>query len=540
MGKKSCKRPNLIKNKFLSACIGTLGIFLGTCFIIPIPGFSVYITSYIHEKQEFVTMHYGFFFNLIFAISTTIGMSLGGFLELKFGFILTTLTGLLIITAADVFMLNVQNIWFCYILIFFISTGSGMSNSLLGKNLALYNPNKKGLIISLLGSIISLLAGVFSITGEKLVNPEGYTLNKTEEYYDYKYSSSTYKYFSLGFFIIPFGAIIFLLFIINFEKEDSKEKESNEPFMEEETKENKNENNNEENKNENNNEENKNDNINEENKNDNINEENKNENIGEKKEDVLEINNTNSKENADINENDNEELLLKKEIKTMNKIKFIKEVIKTLRFWRISIVLLLITFSISFITFTSRTFGALIGIDGNALQFLILGQSGALIVISPILGILIDKKGPLPLIRISTLVCMIPGILLTIFTDNTIVFMISCFLSVLGLISISVCYTPFIMEIYGIETSIILGGIMQVFSKISEIATTTTAFSISLFYSKEEIMKPYKILYIICSSCCLLSFILILFEKKDKYKYDEKEVNSLGKLVSRYTLKPSD
>ena len=49
-------------------------------------------------------------------------MSLGGFLELKFGFILTTLTGLLIITAADVFMLNVQNIWFCYILIFFIST----------------------------------------------------------------------------------------------------------------------------------------------------------------------------------------------------------------------------------------------------------------------------------------------------------------------------------------------------------------------------------------------------------------------------------
>ena len=221
-----------------------------------------------------------------------------------------------------------------------------------------------------MGSIISLLAGVFSITGEKLVNPEGYTLNKTEEYYDYKYSSSTYKYFSLGFFIIPFGAIIFLLFIINFEKEDSKEKESNEPFMEEETKENKNENNNEENKNENNNEE---------NKNENINEENKNENIGEKKEDVLEINNKNSKENADINENDNEELLLKKEIKTMNKIKFIKEVIKTLRFWRISIVRLLITFSISFITFTSRTFGALIGIDGNALQFLILGQSGALI-----------------------------------------------------------------------------------------------------------------------------------------------------------------
>ena len=262
--------------------------------------------------------------------------------------------------------------------------------------------------------------------------------------------------------------------------------------------------------------------------------------IKRQKEDVLEINNTNSKENAGINENDNEELLLKKEIKTMNKIKFIKEVIKTLRFWRISIVRLLITFSISFITFTSRTFGALIGIDGNALQFLILGQSGALIVISPILGILIDKKGPLPLIRISTLLCMIPGILLTIFTDNTIVFMISCFLSVLGLISISVCYTPFIMEIYGIETSIILGGIMQVFSKISEIATTTTAFSISLFYSKEEIMKPYKILYIVCSSCCLLSFILILFEKKDKYKYDEKEVNSLGKLVSRYTLKPSD
>ena len=49
----------LIKNKFISTLIGTFGIYIGVSFILPMNNLSVYITSYIHLKQDFITMHYG-------------------------------------------------------------------------------------------------------------------------------------------------------------------------------------------------------------------------------------------------------------------------------------------------------------------------------------------------------------------------------------------------------------------------------------------------------------------------------------------------
>ena len=44
----------------------------------------------------------------------TFGMSVGGFLELKLGFYLTTLSGLLLILAADIVFLNAQNKYFIF------------------------------------------------------------------------------------------------------------------------------------------------------------------------------------------------------------------------------------------------------------------------------------------------------------------------------------------------------------------------------------------------------------------------------------------
>ena len=143
---KSCKKPVLIKNKFISTCIGTLGIDFGVSFILPISNFAVYLTSYIHEKQDFVTMHYGLFLNLIFMFSMSLGSSIGGFLELRLGFNLTTLIGVISVLVANIFMLNIQNIWFCYFLTLIMGAGVGLAKSLLGKNLTLYKLNKKGLI----------------------------------------------------------------------------------------------------------------------------------------------------------------------------------------------------------------------------------------------------------------------------------------------------------------------------------------------------------------------------------------------------------
>jgi hypothetical protein len=341
----SCKRPSLIKNEFISAFICTIGIIIGIAFIFPLPAFSVYITSYVHEKQEFVTMYYGLFLHLIFSFSMTFGMSVGGFLELKLGFYLTTLSGLLLILAADIVFLNAQNIWLCYALTFVMATGAGISNSLTGKNLAFYKPGRKGLLISVLGAITTLFTGGISISGEKLINPDGYTLKETEDYYDYKYSSRTYIYFTMGFFSIPVGVIIFLLFITEYKKKESKtpeektEEKAEEGGINAKTKEN-----------------------------ENCNEENNN---------IIENENKDTA-NDEKKEEEENELMISKEIQEMNKKQKIKKVIKTFRFWRLSFSQFFVTFAFSFILGTGRTFGALIGIDGSALQFLMLCQSGAL------------------------------------------------------------------------------------------------------------------------------------------------------------------
>ena len=368
----SCKRPTLIKNEFISAFIGTFGILLGISFIFPLSAFSVYITSYVHEKQKFVTMYYGLFFHLIFSFAMTFGMSIGGFLELKLGFYLTTLSGLLIILASNIIFLNAQNIWLCYVLTFLMASGAGISNSLTGKNLAFFKPNRKGLLISILGAITTLFGGIFSITGEKLINPVGYTLKQNEVYYDYQFSSRTYIYFTMGFFSIPIGVIIFLLFIIEYKEKESKASEEKDEETEaiKEAKEKK------ENKNE--------ENVNvEENKN--LNGEYININVVENKNENDEYINVEQNKNEDDENNKKEEeeneLIISKNIQEIKKKQKIKTVIKTFRFWRLSLSLFLITFSFSFIIGTGRTFGALIGIEGNALQLLMLCQSGAIVII---------------------------------------------------------------------------------------------------------------------------------------------------------------
>ena len=376
-----------------------------------------------------------------------------------------------------------------------MATGSGISNSLVGKNLAFFKPKKKGLLISIFGAVVVIFGGIFSTGGEKLISPSGYTLNN-EEFYPGNIAERTYLYFILGFIIIPISGIIFILFIFEYKKGyDSEKKEQN--------------------------------------------------NEKEKKEDIEDNGNKDDENliNKDVeknNDNDNENNI-NTEIENMSKKKNLKSVFKTFRFWRLAFSQLFVSFSFSFILGTGRTFGALIGIDGTSLQFLMLLQSAALIVIGPILGFISDKKGPLPIIRLSPIICIIPDILLLFFAENTIIFITSFVLSILGLVSGIVGFAPFIMEIYGIQESVIIAGAINVFAKISEIISTISDFVISLYYTNEELINPYRIMYIIGAICCAISLILLLFEKDKKYVYENDEEN-LGNLVEkgRFTVTSSN
>ena len=212
MSFKCCKLPIIVKNRFISTAIGTFGIYLGIGFILPISYLAVYITSYINLKQKFVNMYYGYFLNLILTLSMTFSVSFGGLLENKIGFYFTTLLGTLIIFISNIFFFQIQNIWICYCLTLIIGIGAGISVSLLGKNLTLYFPKKKGLIVSIIGLGVILLGGGYLVLGEKIIAPGGETLGQDEEVYKPEVAERTYKYFMIGFFTIPLGDIIFLLF----------------------------------------------------------------------------------------------------------------------------------------------------------------------------------------------------------------------------------------------------------------------------------------------------------------------------------------
>ena len=250
----------------------------------------------------------------------------------------------------------------------------------------------------------------------------------------------------MGKFCIPIGLLFALLLIYEYKKEDNQENNSNSISDSEKKEDEQNLKNNEENKEEKDNE------I--------------------KKEKIEEVNKENEKE--------------QKNLKKENTKKKIKQVVKTFRYCGIALISFFINISISFMVNTGRAFGALIGINGQALQFAGAIQVLFILILSPLLGILVDKKGPLLLLRILEIESIIPGMFLTFFMSYTVVF-IACFaLYVLTLVTLSVSFGPFIMEVFGIHESVTLGEIINGFSKFSDLIATASAFGFSLDCDKTE------------------------------------------------------
>ena len=189
-----------------------------------------------------------------------------------------------------------------------------------------------------------------------------------------------------------------------------------------------------------------------------------------------------------------------------------------------------------FMVNTGRIIGAIIGINGSALQVMSLFQAIGVIIFGPILGLISDKTSPLVLNRIVTLVCIVPGILLNLFLESTFFFLLSVVICVFGIVGNLVALNPIVMEIFGIQESVILGGFVSTFSKISEVVTTTTAFFVSFLYPGNSIRIPYKIIYILSSLFSYISFSLLMIEDIDKYKYDDSDVDLSEKEVSRESI----
>ena len=461
-----------IKNKFISTIIGTLAVYIGVAFILPLNNFSVYITSYIHLAQPYVTMHYGMFINLIFSFSNSFSHPLGGYIENYLGFKKTILLGFSILFIANLIFIFQQNIWLCYFLAIILGIGTGIGTSVLGKNVTFYSPKKKGMISGIMGLGILLITATFALIGEKIISYGGYTLKKDENFYPENIAKRTYIYFLVGEICIPIALILARIFIYEYKPEENQQEPEIEKKVTDE----------------------------------------------EKPKPVI---NTAQKERIELQNNYKKQNIL--------------QAIKTFRYLRIAAISFFINFSISFMINTGRTFGALIGIDGSALQFSMIFQAISLIIVGPLLGILVDKKGSLFILRIVAFSSIFPGILLCFFMDITWVFILSLSICTLNITGLMVSFGPFIMEIFGIQQSVILGGIINGFSKFADLITTIAAFIFSLKYIEvQELKIPYRIMYIISAICCSISAFLLLIETNEKFNYKNKLIEES---LTKYEMK---
>ena len=96
------------------------------------------------------------------------------------------------------------------------------------------------------------------------------------------------------------------------------------------------------------------------------------------------------------------------------------------------------------------------------------------------------------------------------------------------------------MEVYGIQESVILGGIMNGLSKFGDVITTVAAFAFSLvcetkneegkdISDKTCLKQKYAIMYFISGICCCISSLLLFFEKKDKFIYEDDDAHNPNK-----------
>ena len=168
---------------------------------------------------------------------------------------------------------------------------------------------------------------------------------------------------------------------------------------------------------------------------------------------------------------------------------------------------MVLNFSMGFIGTTFRIFGADIGIDGKALQNLILVIPPIQLVLGLIVGFLVDKKGALFFLRIGAIILIFPGIILALFTTKTAMFIFSSIISNIGQTPITICINPYIMDIYGIQETVILGGVLTMFIILSQIATAVIAFLFSIYYGPKAFSN--NLLYL-CGICLFKFHIIII------------------------------
>ena len=467
--------------KYKSTLIGTIINIIGMSSIVVISSFNVYITSYIHIKQKWITMHYGLFLSPILTLCVTIANPIGGFIEKKIGFYYSLILSNIICLIGIFGLYLTQNIWLCYF--FFLIIGfSCFSLNIPLKNITFYVPEKKGFINAVISVVLQISASIYGFLGEFIINKEGYSLKKEDKFYPDYIANNISKFYYIPMICVPFFTVLSLLFIYIYD-----------PSFE-----------------------------------------NENENIPLNDGSINALTNPiiSLESNIPTNDENDEEKKKKDDVKYK---KYIKKAIKSKQFWLLCGIAFCIAFLANFVLLTFRTFGALIGIDGNTFKYLGFAITLSIIIFIPIWGCLVDKFGAKIILKITCAGCIILGIILYFSVNNTLFFILSISISMININGFNSAINPHIMEIFTIKYTLEIGGLIGFFSGLNSIICSILSFIVSFYYTTgEELKTPYRVIYIIGTILSGIGFILNYYESGEKFNFDDnndKQDNEEHKII---------
>ena len=221
----------MLDKKFLFSFLGTIIFEMGLGSFFFLSNLNVYITSYVHLNQKWITMHYGNFLSTIMDLGSHLIGLLSGYIENKYGYKTAMIIGNIIIIICLIRFFFQQNIFITYLLTFLFGCGSGICINVPIKNVCYYMPKQKGFINSIIGNILVLSAALYIFIGEKLINNEGNNLKKNDNFYPDNIAKRTPYYFLIVLFAVPFFTFISLCLIYKFEPKEEYENQMKNKFQ---------------------------------------------------------------------------------------------------------------------------------------------------------------------------------------------------------------------------------------------------------------------------------------------------------------------
>ena len=169
-------------------------------------------------------------------------------------------------------------------------------------------------------------------------------------------------------------------------------------------------------------------------------------------------------------------------------------------------------------------------LSNSALRFILIYPI-IVLFLNPLIGYFSDKKGHLLILIIISSINIIPFFLLLFFSKNETIFCITFAINELSINGLYISFLSYIMEIYGIQESAIINGIIDIFPTLSLIVRAIIIYKIGINYKEQEYFDQFKNLYIPGPIFCSVSLILLIFERMAKLLGLQKNFD-LGNIIS--------